>query len=305
MVRVSRWSSETVPICLKAQFVAPSSQLYEQGNVMEANQDFVGEPHEFYALVKLVSESVGYSTRKTKTTNSVARIYTQNDVAVALEKLGIINNNSRLIRKVSEYSAYRASALNEIVAPALMDRIEAKALFEETKAMLKPTLPPIMNKQKGEKRHESYLTCLVQMVVENHVGPNNFNRDPQNLSYFTDETNSILTCFSRRFDGAVPSIKNPKAVWEIKEYYGTTTFGSRVADGVYETLLDGYELRRVRATGGDVRHMLFIDGKENWWKLGKSYLCRLIDMLHTEHLDRLYIGRQVTTEFPNDLRKLF
>ena len=31
------------------------------------------------------------------------------------------------------------------------------------------------------------------------------------------------------------------ALWEIKEYYYTTTFGSRVADGVYETLLDGLE----------------------------------------------------------------
>ena len=38
---------------------------------------------------------------------------------------------------------------------------------------------------------------------------------------------------------------DPLAVWEIKEYYYTTTFGSRVADGVYETLLDGMELREL------------------------------------------------------------
>ena len=36
------------------------------------------------------------------------------------------------------------------------------------------------------------------------------------------------------------------ARWEIKEYYGTTTLGSRVADGVYETMLDGLELRELQ-----------------------------------------------------------
>ena len=40
---------------------------------------------------------------------------------------------------------------------------------------------------------------------------------------------------------------NPIAVWELKEYYYTTTFGSRVADGIYETLLDGMELEDMRA----------------------------------------------------------
>ena len=39
---------------------------------------------------------------------------------------------------------------------------------------------------------------------------------------------------------------NPIAIWEIKEYYYTTTFGSRIADGVYETPLDGMELEELR-----------------------------------------------------------
>ncbi len=33
------------------------------------------------------------------------------------------------------------------------------------------------------------------------------------------------------------------AVWEIKEYYDSITFGSRIADGVYETMLDGKSLQ--------------------------------------------------------------
>lgn len=37
---------------------------------------------------------------------------------------------------------------------------------------------------------------------------------------------------------------------EIKEYYYTTTFGSRVAGGVYETLLDGMELDELAQNEG-------------------------------------------------------
>jgi len=47
-------------------------------------------------------------------------------------------------------------------------------------------------------------------------------------------------------DGAFPSTVNPIAVWEIKEYYTQQTFGSRIADGVYESLLDGMELEELR-----------------------------------------------------------
>ena len=47
-----------------------------------------------------------------------------------------------------------------------------------------------------------------------------------------------LRTLARRVDGAFPSAVNPVAVWEIKEDYHTTTFGSRVADGVYETQID-------------------------------------------------------------------
>ena len=65
---------------------------------------------------------------------------------------------------------------------------------------------------------------------------------------------------SRRLDGAFPSTRNPEAVWEIKEYYYTTTFGSRIADGVYETRLDGYELNDAEEqTGRKTTHILFVD----------------------------------------------
>ena len=95
------------------------------------------------------------------------------------------------------------------------------------------------------------------------------------------------------------AVVDPIAIWEIKEYYYTTTFGSRVADGVYETLLDGMELEELRAaTGRKVRHVLFIDDRYTWWECGRSYLCRMIDMLHMGYVDEVVFGREVLSRLP-------
>jgi hypothetical protein len=91
------------------------------------------------------------------------------------------------------------------------------------------------------------------------------------------------------------------AVWEIKEYYYTTTFGSRVADGVYESLLDGLELEEIRAdTKGkiDIKHYLMVDAHYTWWIKGRSYLCRIIDMLHMGYVDEVLFGSEVSERIP-------
>jgi hypothetical protein len=100
-------------------------------------------------------------------------------------------------------------------------------------------------------------------------------------------------------DGAYPSIENPMAVWEVKEYYGTTTFGSRVADGVYETMLDGFELLELREHEKiAIQHYLFVDDRFTWWIKGKSYLCRIIDMLHMGLVDEVLFGKEVLQRWP-------
>ena len=108
-----------------------------------------------------------------------------------------------------------------------------------------------------------------------------------------------LRTLARRVDGAFPSVVDPIAIWEIKEYYYTTTFGSRVADGVYETLLDGMELEELQAaTGRQIKHVLFIDDRYTWWECGRSYLCRMIDMLHMGYVDEVVFGREVLNRLP-------
>jgi hypothetical protein len=56
----------------------------------------------------------------------------------------------------------------------------------------------------------------------------------------------------------------------------TKTFGSRVADGVYESLLDGLELEELWLIEKvKVLHYLMVDDKFTWWDCGRSYLCRI------------------------------
>jgi hypothetical protein len=124
------------------------------------------------------------------------------------------------------------------------------------------------------------------------------NFDPRELTTFTGNGVPVRT-LARRVDGAFPSTKNPIAIWEIKEYYYTTTFGSRVADGVYETLLDGMELEDLREREGvDVDHLLIIDAWFTWWKCGKPYLCRIVDMLHMGYVSEVLFGREVLERLP-------
>ena len=127
---------------------------------------------------------------------------------------------------------------------------------------------------------EAYFTGIINMLIEANANGLPCDYDPRKLTSVT-LTRAPLRTLARRVDGAFPTTVNPTAVWEIKEYYYTTTFGSRVADGVYETLLDGMELEELREHEKiDVKHYLMVDDFNTWWNMGRSYLCRIIDMLH-------------------------
>jgi hypothetical protein len=155
-----------------------------------------------------------------------------------------------------------------------------------------------MNKQSGKKKTPAYLTGIINMLVEANAGGIPCDCDPRELTTVT-LNGAPLRTLARRADGAFPKAVNPVAVWEIKEYYYTTTFGSRVADGVYETLLDGMELEELREHEGiDVKHYLMVDAHYTWWDCGRSYLCRIIDMLHMGYVDEVLFGREVVERLP-------
>ncbi len=201
------------------------------------------------------------------------------------------------------YFEFRAEALNNTVQKQFMRKNEAEKEFKQIKKQWKNKCPLPMNKQKGAKKNHAFLTGMVNMLIEENIGDVSCDYDPRSLTTMTHDAMPLRT-LSRRVDGAFPSVVNPIAIWEIKEYYYTTTFGSRVADGVYETLLDGMELEELEAAAQrKVQHVLFIDDYFTWWECGRSYLCRMIDMLHMGYVDEVVFGREVLTRLPELARE--
>lgn len=197
-----------------------------------------------------------------------------------------------------QYFSLRAVVLNDQVQGDLMDKVAAETEFESLRSQFVARCALPMNKQKGEKRNHAFLTGIVNMLVEQGIGAAPCDYDPRHLTTVTAQGVPVRT-LARRVDGAFPSAVNPIAIWEIKEYYYTTTFGSRVADGVYETLLDGLELEELAlSTGLRIQHLLIVDDHFTWWKCGRSYLCRIIDMLHMGYIDEVLFGREVLRRLP-------
>jgi len=267
---------------------------------MRALDEFRHETPAFWALVKLVSQKLGYSERGT----GRIRRYDPPAIEATLRERGLdpLGFEERVDRVVA-YASARADLLETVVAPRLMDRKEAAGVFEEVRARVQPPERLLtMNKQKAEKRHYAYLACLVNMLTYEALikrfGRAVFDPNPRGPLTFARDGMPLRTLF-RWMDGAYPNVNHPVAAWEIKEYYGTKTFGSRVADGVYETALDGYELSDLRAEGVEVEHYLFLDDRFTWWDCGRSYLCRIVDMLHIGLLDGAFFGREVVEKWPS------
>ena len=266
---------------------------------MRPIERFLRKPKSFWASVRSLSQKIGYSKEDTIIVPSVQRMATAfDDLGLDPSRIMVGDKPTPLANELVDYFTERSRVLVNHVEPRLMDVAEAKALFEQLRRELNPTCPIPMNKQKGDKRAEAYLTGMVNMMVEQYSDGLPCNYDPRELTTVT-RSGAPLRTLARRVDGAFPSAVNPVAVWEIKEYYYTTTFGSRVADGVYETLLDGMEIEELREHERiDVKHYLMTDAHFTWWQNGKAYLCRMFDMLHMEYVDEILFGREVVEEMP-------
>lgn len=277
---------------------------------MRAFTEFADMPSEFWAFVKFVSEMLGYTARR----EGIVRTYSENEIVELCKKKNTFVSN-RLIRQAIRYFDMRADLLNNFAKEMLMDAETACAECEpllrlHAKNNFRCKLP--LNKQKGTMKQIAYFTAIINILAEktireciSELDELGFDDDPRGLVYVWDKDRALIGASSRRFDGAYPSIESPRMVWEIKEYYYATTFGSRVADGVYETQLDGYEFRELfDRTGRKVHHVLFVDAYRTWWEQGKSYLCRIIDSLNMGLVDEVVIGREVFARWPELLESM-
>jgi hypothetical protein len=274
---------------------------------VKPDRRFQRQPKRFWANVRTISQKLGYTERG----ESIIKVPSLEQIREALLSLGLESNHlldadgrpTALGQNLQDYFKFRADVLNNTVEPLLMTVERAAKLFAKHKQRLRPTCPIPMNKQKGEKKTAAYFTGLINMLIEANAEGYSCDYDPRELTTITVQ-NAPLRTLARRVDGAFPSAVNPIAVWEIKEYYYTTTFGSRVADGVYETLLDGMELEELREHEKiDVKHYLMVDAHYTWWDCGKSYLCRIVDMLHMGYVDEVLFGHEVVDEMPRIVKE--
>lgn len=271
-------------------------------------REFEGMDPSFWAFIKFISETLGYTDRRL----GIVKTYSPEEILYVCQETNTAADED-LIYAAVDYVAMRADLLNLFVERMLMDAETASREFLRWEHLhslynFKCKLP--LNKQKGAMKQVAYFTAIINILTEKTIreltdDPSSlgFDDDPRGLTFIRDDEGFIVGASSRRFDGAYPSIQNPKLIWEIKEYYYATTFGSRVADGVYETQLDGFEFREIcDRTGIKIYHVLFIDAYRTWWTQGKSYLCRLIDALNSGVVDEVIVGREVFTRWPELLR---
>ncbi len=293
---------------------------------MKANPYFADQNISFWAYVRSISESLGYTDRK----QGLVRDPSIPEMFTALKKLdqpadmlGTPDSPSELALKLKHYFSFRAETINGRIRSDLMVASEAQEAFEEVKELVKarPTGNEIrstttkelsaveywvndsivripLNKQKDEKKRESYLTGIVNLLVAQQLAGLPCDYDPRRIPT-VDYGKTLYQTFSRRYDGSFPSTRNPIAMWEIKEYYYTTTFGSKISDTVYITSLDGYERKELeRGTSLTIDHVVMVDAYDTWWGKGRPYLCRMIDILHMGHVDDILFGREVVRRLP-------
>lgn len=273
---------------------------------MKANKLFLNQPKPFWANVRSISQHLGYTLRGKKQ----IKIPTIEEMSSTMKSLGLTSDHliqngetTEFGNLLIDYFKHRADVLNNFVESKLMKVEKSKQTFEQLKLKHNPQCPIPMNKQKGDKQAPSYFTGIINILIEANAEGFDCNYDPRELTALTSNGVPIRT-LARRVDGAFTSTINPIAIWEIKEYYYTTTFGSRVADGVYETLLDGLELEEVREHENiDVKHYLMIDDHNTWWNMGRSYLCRIIDMLHMGYVDEVLFGYEVVERLPEIVKE--
>lgn len=274
---------------------------------MKPDEQFLRQPKHFWANVRTLSQRLGYTHRNT----GQVKIPTLPEIQSALQTLGLKSTHivieaeqlTTFGQTLLAYFEYRANVLHNFVEPHLMNVDQAQALFHEIYTKLQPNCPLPKNKQKHEKLNYAFFTCIINMLIEANISGLLCDYDPRALTTVTFAGVPLRT-LARRVDGAFPGTVNPIAVWEIKEYYYTTTFGSRVADGVYETLLDGLELEEIREHEKiDVKHYLMIDDYNTWWNDGRSYLCRIIDMLHMGYVDEVIFGSEALERIPTLARE--
>jgi len=207
--------------------------------------------------------------------------------------------DAHLIELLVDY-VHESSALLKLALKTLRAEEEALAFCKKMKFPVKSTTT------RNQSHHQSSkaLIAAVSGIARKACAKSGIqvDLDPQRRAIWFSERG--LHVSARNLDGAIPSLENPAAVWEIKEYWGKTSGGSKMSDAVYECQLVGLEMRIFESRSSiSIDHIVFVDGKEQW-NCRKSDLLRFIDLHQQGIIDHLIIGREVESEWPNLLKRI-
>jgi len=211
----------------------------------------------------------------------------------------LLNLNDDAAKFIINYSSQREKLLRNALA-ALRTEEEAKAYCESELIDWKVT------KTKNKEHHQSSKTLIatvgtIATKVCTKFGET-VDSDPYRRCVWCVANHLHVT--ARNLDGAIPSLRDPYIVWEIKEYWGKTSGGSKMSDAVYECHLVGRELREFEEKSKrKIIHAVFLDGKDQWHSR-KSDLARFIDLHNQGLIDHLFIGRTIETDWEPILTNL-
>ena len=180
--------------------------------ILTPDPRFLAQSREFWANVRTISQEVGYTRRG----HGTIKVPTLGEIRAAFLPLTLTTSHiasstdelTPLGDSLLAYFAFRAGMLNDTVQHQLMDKVAAEVEFSRLKRTLKPTCPLPRNKQKGEKQNYSFLTGIVNMLVEAGTADIGCDFDPRSLTTITHDSMPLRT-LARRVDGAFPTVAFP------------------------------------------------------------------------------------------------
>lgn len=212
------------------------------------------------------------------------------------DTLGLNDQASKLITK---YCAER-----EILLKNALDNLRTE---DEAKAFCKKnsiTWETTRTKSKDHHQSSKTLIATATFIADKVCKKFGETLEPNPQKRCVWFINNHLHVTARNLDGAIPSLKDPYVIWEIKEYWGKTSGGSKMSDAVYECHLVGREVREYEEKSRHkISHIVFVDGKDQWLSR-KSDLARFIDLHNQGLIDHLIIGREIESEWTTILTAL-
>lgn len=140
---------------------------------MRPDARFVGQPKQFWACVRTLSQWLGYTERG----QGKIRVPSIEDIRSAFSELSlnvsqIVDTKGKptpLASNLHLYFRHRADVLYEAVEPNLMRLDRARKAFNQIRRARLHTCPMPMNKQKGKKKAVAFLTAIVNMLIEENL----------------------------------------------------------------------------------------------------------------------------------------